>query len=81
MRLDESGEVATLRITSPTEWQFAPYGAGQRILLALVKRCYNDAPPASRCRLEAQVRRVLFGLDPCVPIEFAYTGRAQQIPV
>ena len=81
VRLDESGEVATLRITSPTEWQFAPYGAGQRILLALVKRCYNDAPPASRCRLEAQVRRVLFGLDPCVPIEFAYTGRAQQIPV
>ena len=79
VRLEADGTVSRLRITSPTEWQFAAYGAGQRMLMALARSCFADYTPVSRKDVEAAVRRALFGLDPCVPLEFAYTGLAQRM--
>ena len=79
VRLEADGTVSRLRITSPTEWQFAAYGAGQRMLMALARSCFADYTPVSRKDIEAAVRRALFGLDPCVPLEFAYTGLAQRM--
>ena len=79
VRLDSDGGVSTLRITSPTEWQFAPYGAGQRMLISLVRSRFAESLPTSKREIESVVRQALFGLDPCVPLEFAYTGEAARL--
>lgn len=72
LQLNEQNEVVALRITSPTEWQFAPYGAGQRLVMALSRHLSAPKGIIDRPEVERQIKTALFVLDPCVPIEFAY---------
>lgn len=75
VKLIPSGELQTLRITSPTEWQFSPNGAGQRMAsLAAKAFLYPKDDMDDRAKLENAVERALFGLDACVPTVFAWNG-------
>ena len=75
VKLSPSGELQTLRITSPTEWQFSPNGAGQRMAsLAAKTFLYPKDDMDDRAKLENAVERALFGLDACVPTVFAWNG-------
>ena len=75
VKLIPSGELQTLRITSPTEWQFSPNGAGQRMAsLAAKAFLYPKDDMDDRATLENAVERALFGLDACVPTVFAWNG-------
>lgn len=75
VKLIPSGELQTLRITSPTEWQFSPNGAGQRMAsLAAKAFLYPKDDMGDRAKLENAVERALFGLDACVPTVFAWNG-------
>lgn len=70
-----SGVLQTLRITSPTEWQFSPNGAGQRMAsLAAKSFAYPKDDMDERARIENAIERALFGLDACVPSVFAWNG-------
>jgi Ni,Fe-hydrogenase I large subunit len=61
VRLD--GErIADYRIVAPTEWNFHPEGAFSRGAEAL-----DAADPAA---LEADVRRLVASLDPCVGVRY-----------
>ena len=75
VKLIPSGELQTLRITSPTEWQFSPNGAGQRMAsLAAKAFLYPKDDMDDRAKLENAVERALFGLAACVPTVFAWNG-------
>ena len=75
VKLSPSGELQTLRITSPTEWQFSPNGAGQRMAsLAAKSLLYPKDDMDDRAKLENAVERALFGLDACVPAVFQWNG-------
>ena len=75
VKLIPSGELQTLRIASPTEWQFSPNGAGQRMAsLAAKAFLYPKDDMDDRAKLENAVERALFGLDACVPTVFAWNG-------
>lgn len=72
LRLAPDGSIAELKITSPTEWQFAPYGPGQRMLLAISKHVKEPRTPEERQAIEQDIRETLFGLDACVPLELRF---------
>ncbi|MEI3013127.1 MAG: hypothetical protein V8T46_13260 [Sutterella seckii] len=75
VKLIPSGQLQTLRITSPTEWQFLLNGAGQRMALLAVKAFRHPKDDMDdRAKLENAVERALFGLDACVPTVFASNG-------
>lgn len=75
VKYDPSGVLQTLRITSPTEWQFSPNGAGQRMAsLAAKPFPYPKDDLDERARIENAIERALFGLDACVPSVFAWNG-------
>ncbi len=80
LRLGPDGGIAELKITSPTEWQFAPYGPGQRMLLALSRSLSLKEPKTAEEREEISqaVRETLFGLDACVPIELRFGCAAER---
>ncbi|MDO5530917.1 hypothetical protein [Sutterella sp.] len=70
-------EVTELRITSPTEWQFSPNGAGQRMACLAAKQMDYPEGEEARGLAELRIRRALFGLDACVPVTFLWNGQSQ----
>lgn len=75
--VEPDGLVRELRITSPTEWQFATNGAGQRLVVALAKALPMVLRGDScRAHLERLVGQVLFGLDACVPVRITFAKEA-----
>lgn len=75
--VDSDGLVRELRITSPTEWQFAPNGAGHRLVVALAKALPSMLPCAPcRSQIEKLAAEVLFGLDACVPLRVSFAKEA-----
>ena len=79
VKADRAGGVACLKITSPTEWQFSPNGAGQRMAGAAVRPFeYPGESPEGRAALALRIRRALFGLDACVPVDFVWNGQSKE---
>lgn len=79
VKTDRAGGVTCLKITSPTEWQFSPNGAGQRMACAAVRPFeYPGESPDGRAALALRIRRALFGLDACVPVEFVWNGQSKE---
>lgn len=79
VKVDRAGGVACLKITSPTEWQFSPNGAGQRMACAAVRPFeYPGESPEGRAALALRIRRALFGLDACVPVDFVWNGQSKE---
>lgn len=79
VKTDRAGGVACLKITSPTEWQFSPNGAGQRMAGAAVRPFeYPGESPEGRAALALRIRRALFGLDACVPVDFVWNGQSKE---
>lgn len=75
--VDSAGFVVDLKITAPTEWQFSPNGAGQRLAMALAKALPKLVSGSSAIdRIERLVREVLFGLDACVPLRISVAKEA-----
>ena len=68
-RFTQTGLERFHAIVSPTEWQFAPEGAGQQALNAALRHLRRSDPHADDPTITSIVRLALFPLDPCVPLD------------
>lgn len=77
VRTDDQGLPLELHIISPTEWHFAPRGAGAQLLKAYAEHCNRTGHHPGQESLRAEIAKVLFGVDACVPLTFEEQGRKE----